>query len=319
MGKILFIRGGAVGDFILTMPTLGLMREGLPDNEIEILGYPAITELATAAGLADRTRSLEDAGLAPFFAPGAALDEKWCDYLAGFDVVISYLYDPDGFFAGNLERAGVKTLLTGPFRPDERAPFVPAAVQLARPLERFALYLEDPAIQLDYGGAERSPLPAPSDRPRVAIHPGSGSASKNWSFESWAEILERLAAECGGLDLVVTSGEAESSVIDQFLALLEARGLEHSHLSGRSLTELGALYAGTDLYLGHDSGISHLAASTGIEGLLLFGPTNPAIWGPSSARVTRVLSPDRSLGGITVDGVWEALEPWRCSQAGRRE
>lgn len=68
MGKMLFIRGGAVGDFILTMPAIQLVREQLPDNEIEILGYPSIAELATVTGLADRTRSIEDARLATFFA-----------------------------------------------------------------------------------------------------------------------------------------------------------------------------------------------------------------------------------------------------------
>ena len=94
MGKFLFIRGGAVGDFILTMPAIQLVREQLPDNEIEILGYPAITSLATATGLANRTRSIEDARLAAFFAPRAELDQEWCDYFSSFNVVVSYLYDP---------------------------------------------------------------------------------------------------------------------------------------------------------------------------------------------------------------------------------
>lgn len=69
MGKVLFIRGGAVGDFILTMPAMRLLRENLPEAEIEILGYPAIAELAVATGLADRIRSLEDGRLAPFSLP----------------------------------------------------------------------------------------------------------------------------------------------------------------------------------------------------------------------------------------------------------
>jgi hypothetical protein len=113
MGRILFIRGGAVGDFILTMPSLRLVRESLPGNEIEVLGYPSIASLAVAAGLVDRVRPLEDPRLATFFAPGAKLDEEWCAYFASFDVVVSCLYDPDGYFAGNLRVAGVKTLNDG--------------------------------------------------------------------------------------------------------------------------------------------------------------------------------------------------------------
>jgi heptosyltransferase III len=64
MGRILFIRGGAVGDLVLTLPSLRLVRETLPDNEIEILGYPSIAALAVATGLADRVRPLEDPRLA---------------------------------------------------------------------------------------------------------------------------------------------------------------------------------------------------------------------------------------------------------------
>ena len=66
---MLFIRGGAVGDFILTMPAIKLVREQLPDNEIEILGYPSIAELATVTGLADRTRSIEGRPTRYLFRP----------------------------------------------------------------------------------------------------------------------------------------------------------------------------------------------------------------------------------------------------------
>ena len=309
MGRFLFIRGGAVGDFVLTMPAIRLVREGLPDNEIEILGYPAFTELATATGLADGSRSIEGGGLAAFFAPGARLDPQWVRYFASFDVVVSYLYDPDRFFADNLKRAGVRTLLEGPFRPEESPPFVSAARQLAKPLERFALFLEDPVLTMDYTETVESPLPSPDrDGLRIAIHPGSGSASKNWSFESWAEVLGHLFDRLGEIEFVVTSGEAERERIGDFLALLEERRLPFRHLTGHSLTELGSAFGGVDFYLGHDSGISHLAASAGVEGLLLFGPSEAEVWAPASPKMERLVSPDRSLGGIAVEDVIREVE-----------
>lgn len=307
MGKMLFIRGGAVGDFILTMPAIKLVREQLPDNEIEILGYPSIAELATVTGLADRTRSIEDARLATFFAPGADLDEEWTDYFASFNVVISYLYDPDGFFAGNLERAGVKTLLDAPFRPEENDPPVAAALQLAQPLERFALFLDDPEMVLDYRSQVDSPLPE-SDATRVAIHPGSGSPSKNWSFESWIIVLKQIQNEIPDVEFVVSSGEAEHEVIDQFLDAADTAGLSFTHLKGHSLAELGATYEAVDFYLGHDSGISHLAGSAGVEGLLLFGPTDPKVWAPATDRMQIVQSSDGQLGGIRVEEVVAELK-----------
>ncbi len=305
MGNFLFIRGGAVGDFILTMPAMRLVHETLTDVEIEVLGYPSIAELAVVTGLVHRVRSIEDARLATFFAPGAKLDPDWCAYFASFDVVVSFLYDPDGYFSENLKAAGVKTLISCPFRPAETEPFVPAAIQFAKPLEQLALFIDDATLSLSY--PPTADQFANESGPLLALHPGSGSPRKNWSFEAWCEVLATLHRRHPTLRLLITSGEAEESIIGQFLALLDSASVPHRHLGGRSLVELGAIYQQVDYFLGHDSGVSHLAASTGKPGLLLFGPTNPAIWAPLSPHLTTVSSRDQSPGGIKVHEVLEAI------------
>lgn len=302
MPKILFIRGGAVGDFLLTLPALKLVRDNLPDLEIEILGYPSIAEVAVTAGLADRVKSIEHASLAPFFAPGSQLNQETCDYFAEFDVVVSYLYDPDGFFEANLERAGVKTLFTGPFRMEESEPYRPASVQLASPLESLALYLEKPWIEVKYPKS----IEPEADNP-IAIHPGSGSPSKNWSFESWVEILRLTANEVPNSTFYIVSGEAEQEVLPDFLYLVEAAGLPYRSIANRPLPELASVLQGCRFFLGHDSGISHLAATTGIPSLLLFGPTNPAVWAPTHPSVSVHHSVDHQLSGIAVSEVMEDL------------
>jgi len=306
MGKVLFIRGGAVGDFILTMPAIKLMRDTLPDNGIEILGYPAIAELAVVSGLADRVRSIEDGRLATFFAPGAKLDPDWCSYLSGFDLVVSYLYDPDGYFSENLKVAGVKTLIRAPFRPDESEPHVPAAIQLARPLEEVALYLDDPELTLEYPVA----LARDQTGPLIALHPGSGSPTKNWPFTSWVEVLCHLGERFNDAEFVITAGEAEHERIGELTRLLRDTDIAYRLLVDQSLSELAAFYRDVDLYLGHDSGISHLAASAGAEAILLFGSTNPAIWAPATPRVRLVVSADGSPEGIHVSDVIEELNSW---------
>ncbi len=330
MGRILFIRGGAVGDFILTMPSLRIIREQLPDNELEVLGYPAITALATAAGLVDATRSIEDARLAPFFAPGAKLESEWCEYFASFDIVVSYLYDPDRFFAGNLEKAGVKMLLEGPFRPTEEKPHVPASIQLAKPLERIALFLEEPELRLRYHEQVPSPLPQRKPSSRVILHPGSGSPLKNWSFESWIEVLRQLKTIGKADEFIITCGEVEHERIADFQKLAEDAELSCHYMGGHSLSELGALFSESveascdndntqTIYLGHDSGISHLAASAGSRGLLLFGPTESKVWAPLSTTLYPLLSSDGSMGGFSVDQMLSELESRGFSHPSRRD
>ncbi|MEC5128969.1 glycosyltransferase family 9 protein [Verrucomicrobiales bacterium BCK34] len=306
MGKVLFIRGGAIGDFVLTMPAIQLVRTTLPDNEIEVLGYPGMTDLALVTGLADKQRSIVDPKLAPFYAPEAKLDREWCEYFAGFDLVVSCLYDPDGLFAANLKKAGVKTLVNLPFRPDESETSPHASLQLAEPLGQVALFLDDPALELDY------PISNTVKRrgagPLVAVHPGSGHASRNWGFESWAAVLGLLAETHPGIEYVITSGVAETGIIDEFLTILDELDLSYTHLDSIPLTELASVYQQADYYLGHHSGIAHLAASTGTPGLLLFGDANPAVWSPASEEMKVLQSKSKTLSGIAIPDVLERVQ-----------
>ena len=119
-GKILVIRGGAIGDFILTLPVLAALRRHFPETELQVLGYPHIAQLALAGGLVDRVRPIDSRPLAGFFARAGALDGALADYFTGFAVIVSYLYDPDGIFRANVARGSNAQFIAGPHRPDEQ-------------------------------------------------------------------------------------------------------------------------------------------------------------------------------------------------------
>ena len=97
-GRILVIRGGAVGDFILTLPALAALRKQFPQTLIDVLGYPHIAALANLGGYANEVRSIEARALAGFFARGGTLDGSLQTYFAQFNIIISYLYDPTGVY-----------------------------------------------------------------------------------------------------------------------------------------------------------------------------------------------------------------------------
>jgi hypothetical protein len=109
--RVLVIRGGAIGDFILTLPAIRLLRETIAGCHLEVIGYPAIAELARAAGLADSVRSLEHRTMAAALRQNAPIDEALAEHLRSFNLVVSFLYDPDGLFRASMERVGVKTLI----------------------------------------------------------------------------------------------------------------------------------------------------------------------------------------------------------------
>ena len=296
--SILVIRGGAIGDFLLTLPALRLLREGFPDCRIEIVGYRHICSVAEGRFYADAVRSIEYAPMAGFFNPRSDLDPELSAYFAGFGQVISYLFDPDGFFAGNLKRCGVKNLICGDPRISDSGH---AVRQLARPLESLALFLEDPSAEIfptaeDASEAER--LLAGHRPPFVAVHPGSGSPKKNWPLPAWKELLSEL---CGTkATVLVVSGESDAERVAELEATFGKRLVFLDHLP---LHLLGAVLQRCVFFVGHDSGISHLAAAAGAKCLLLFGPTDPAVWAPANPDVNVLRAPGGLLQNLSMEMV----------------
>ena len=315
--RILVIRGGAIGDFLLTLPAIALLREAFPAAHLEILGYEHIVALATRGGYANAARSIEYGPLANFFNPKAtALDEELSEYFGGFQQIVSYLYDPDGFFAGNLRRCGVKNLVEASSKIDPEGDH--AARQLARPLEKLALYLDAAGVHLRPGAMEEkfaeNFLPAATpDRPLVALHPGSGGERKNWPVERWLELAEFLLTQAwpeGRPRLLVVGGEADAKVLAAFQRRWPVgRGREDDVLYAENLplTQVCALLARCRFFVGHDSGISHLAAAAGIEGVVLFGPTDPDLWAPPYPGVRVVRAADGLMTGIALEEVRAAV------------
>ncbi|KAB2669631.1 MAG: glycosyltransferase family 9 protein [Verrucomicrobia bacterium] len=285
-GRILVVRGGALGDFILTLPVLAALKRSFPDAHLEVLGYPKPASLALAAGLADAVRPLESRALAGFFAGQGALSPEWSAYFAGFHVVLSFLYDPDRLFRENVGRVSRAQYIAGPHRPNEGAASH-ATEQLMVPLQRFAIFDADPIPRLGMAG-----LPAAAGSgTRVAVHVGSGSETKNWPEPLWAELL---ATWVGSTDwrIVLVGGEAEVERVERLRRALPADRCE-VHLN-RPLPELARELAGCAFFVGHDSGISHLAAAAGTRGLVLWGPTNETVWRPLSDRFLTL----RHAGGL---------------------
>ena len=207
-GRILVIRGGAIGDFILTLPAIAALRRQFPAAHLEVLGYPHIAQLAVAGGLVDRVQSIEARALAGFFARGGELAENLADYFSEFDLILSYLYDPDGIFKTNVGLCTGAQFIAGPHRPDEAARLHAAKVYLQplgapRHLRRRPHPPSPSRPSPSFSSTLNSQLSTIS-----ALHPGSGSERKNWPEAKWAALLQHLVNSTE-LDLLLVGGEAE--------------------------------------------------------------------------------------------------------------
>ena len=302
MNRILVIRGGAIGDFILTLPAIKLLRDRFPRAHIEILGNTHIIALAENRFYADAIRSIESGPLATFFAKDAALPAALTEYFGSFDLILSYLFDPDGIFQNNLKRCGIKMFIAG---PPKLSGHEHAALQLARPLEQIGLHLQNPAARIYPTGLDRNfarDLLGHSSKPVIALHPGSGSETKNWPIEKWKKLGEHLFST--DRTLLLIAGEAD----EERWRLLETAWKDKPVRFAKNLAlpHLAALFE-TLVFIGHDSGVSHIAAAAGARSILLFGPSDPAVWAPANDNVTVLQAPKGDLRLLTVHKVIEAI------------
>ncbi len=293
-GKILVIRGGAIGDFILTLPAIAALRKQFPGSHLEVLGYPHIAQLALAGGLVDRVQPIEARGLAGFFASGAELAPDLVDYFSEFDLIVSYLYDPDGIFKSNVSRCLHGQFVQGPHRPDEKEKIHASHVYL-KPLERLAIFDADsvPRLSTNY---------QPSTINSIALHPGSGSERKNWPEAQWAGLLQHLVSATG-LNLLLVGGEAEGERLRKLGAGLPPTRLEIAQ--SLPLVDLAAKLQSCIAFVGHDSGITHLAAALVLPTLVLWADTIEEVWCPQG-RV-RIIREARGIRGISHERVLQEL------------
>ena len=288
------------------MPALKALRDADPRAQIEILGYPHIAAVADKRFYADAVRSIEYAALSRFFARNAELPSHLRDYFGGFDLILSYLYDPDQIFENNLRQCGAQKLLRGPAKIDKNAH---AAWQLAQPLQELRINVSDLAAKV---------FPSDEDRefarrflencepPILALHPGSGSEKKNWPIENWIELAKTLLnAKALFHTIIFVSGEADENEMAPVRTSFEHE-LQVRFAHQLPLPQLAAVLE-QSTFIGHDSGISHLAAAAGARCLILFGPTDPKVWSPQNKNARVLLAPSGALTQLDVATVCKAI------------
>ncbi len=298
--RVLVLRGGAIGDFVLTLPALAAIRRTWPEARMELAGYPHIAQLAVAGQLADRVLSLDNVEFARLFSRDARFADEQVRYFRSFDLIISYLHDPDTIVQKNLKAAGACRVLCASPQVQDRhaidtllAPLEELGINQAGAFSRLAL-----KEQHLRNGRQRAKK---FGKRIIAIHPGSGSPKKNWPFERFVTLAEKLAAETE-FKPVFTVGEADSAVAGELTRIRCPAPV----LPQCSLVELAEFLSACAGYVSNDSGITHLAAALGIPVVALFGPSDPARWAPRGPNA-RVLHDAGGLAGISAGTVLETL------------
>jgi ADP-heptose:LPS heptosyltransferase len=285
----IFLTGG-LGDFVASLPAQQVIRRGFPRGRILLVGNPLWLPLARTGSLVDEVRSMDDLPLHAGFTNDLPGDHPLSRFIAGFDLIISWFGDREGRWEKSLQRACSGRFLV---RPYHRVHDFEGHVS-----DFYLETLEDPALQgRERNGQEHPPVPLLREEawteadaggddpvgegPFLCVHPGSGSHRKNWPKEGFLEVA-RGAFRRWRLPSSVLLGPAER---DQRKFWYAASGPSLFVKEGAPILEAARTLRRAALYVGNDSGITHLAAAVGTPSVALFGPTDPARWAPRGAGV----------------------------------
>jgi heptosyltransferase-3 len=247
----LVIRPGRVGDLIVSLPALECLRDDYLEVWVPSPNIPLVR-------FADRVRSIASTGLDLLGVtqpPPRLLDD-----LQSFDSIVSWYGANRPEFRDTVGDLGLPFVFF-PALPTESAALHATDFYLAQVRE---------LVHCTSSGIPR--IQCPGQRQNFAvIHPFSGSPRKNWPLENF----RRLALELQRSMPVHWCAGSDDPPLDGAVRIAD-------------LYDLAQWLASARLYLGNDSGITHLAAAVGTPVLALFGPTDPAIWAPRGPNV-RVL------------------------------
>ena len=274
--KILVLFPGALGDFICFLPALDALAR---DGEVDLF---ARTEYADLVPPRIRTRSLERYEISRLFVAGAEQEERLERFFGSYSSVYSWMGSGRRDFVSRLEMLCGGRLRIFPFRPeDSRVPVVDyflSCLGVERPRELppyIPVRAEASAWSKDFW--RRSGL---QGRKVLVLTPGSGAREKNWPLEFFPEVVEWWKRKFTGESIVVLGP------VEEELGRSGKNWKQMRVVGGLDLAKLAALIRRCDLYLGNDSGVTHLASALGVETVALFGPTDPLQWAPYGNRTT---------------------------------
>lgn len=286
----LAVHPGALGDVVLFARVLERL-----EGATTLLAGDQKARMLAGLGLVERALGWEQLAIHRLFADPPAVDADLAEALGGHDRLISCLpadephqamrwsaccgasrssflpIRPPAGFDGHLVELWFDWLGLGELDAASRGPWA-----VPRPWRQAARgWLDDHGLE--------------TARPLAVLHPGSGGAAKCWPIERFCELAERLAAEAG-LDVVAVLGpvELETWPADRVERLT---GAVKALWPAPSLSELAGLTAEAALYVGNDSGPTHLAAAVGAPTVALFAASDARHFAPLGPAV-RVVHAD---------------------------
>ena len=290
--RLIIVHQGALGDLMLALPALDGLAHIIPKVHMDFWGRPELLALLTTKPYLGRVLSCDGSELAPF-----SLDDCWTRA-----PVPAFLRDAAGLLIFGQEGSRI---VADRLRQRLSYPVVwirsfPDPTQQIAVGDFLVNQVRAAGWPIDFGLPTLEP---PSEEVRlitnwfdnrgwipdgapVMIHPGSGGRSKIWPLQRWWHLVQWLLRD-RGVPVLLVLGPADEVVRGLATSAEKAGALL---ITDVSLPRLAALISRCRLFVGNDSGVTHLAAGLQIPVIAVFGPTSPDVWGPPGKNVQIVQS-----------------------------
>jgi ADP-heptose:LPS heptosyltransferase len=271
------------------------------------MGYPRILSLIHNRFYADSISNVDRAAVSSLYRDDGIVAQEIKDYISQFDTVFIFGGKSQDVIVENIKNSGSQAfrIPTFPENADEHVIDFQlkslSALGFDTPIRSPEIFLpqEDVKKGTEFLKAEGIRL---QSEPLIAVHPGSGGKGKNWPVENYLCFIDKLYSEVKGVFLVI-EGPAEKKAVKRLEE--ELNNIPVIFLRSLELPLLAAIIRQCDMYVGNDSGITHIAASLGVATLALFGPTDPKVWGPrgDSVCIFRELDAEQGWKWTSTDEV----------------
>lgn len=284
---ILIIRPGALGDGIVTLPAMVAIREFFPDAHIEIMGSSNFLEIVKGHFYTDSVSRFDHIDVAALFTQNTRISPTLIKRFGEKDVIILFVHDREQILINNLKATGAGCVI-------QYDPF-PSSAKTIHIIDHFLHFLDlvgipffckTPKIFLNeedvfFADNYLHEKIVGSKKTLIAIHPGSGGRQKCWPVERYAALIGWFNREMDA-EILVISGPADYHIINELKVKAGGNFIFADQLL---LPKLAALIKRCNLFIGNDSGITHIAAALGTNTIAIFGPTDPDVWGPRGKSV----------------------------------
>jgi heptosyltransferase-3 len=295
------LQPGAIGDCILTLPLAEFMKDSLQLGGIDILGHTEYIGILPGRTCVDSVRSMDSMNLHRMFVETSAFDltdgDPLINAFADYAWIVTFLGEPYSNFEQNLiftvNCSHSSEVITLSMKPPEdysnhltdyyRQQFIDESGLSLEPrqIERGAPLIKATEADVNKGRELLTEIQVDSSEKLVVIQPGSGGLHKCWHPDNFLAVAKELRSK--GVNVVFLLGPAEQERFSN--ATINDINRLAKCLTDLSLTQVVELLSCSNGFLGNDSGITHLAAGMGVRTLVVFGPTNPAVYKPVGPAV----------------------------------